>query len=423
MLGKSKMIVFMLLLMVVVSLGAQDDSENRPIVDTNILENRSLEDLIKVVTYRQITEQKDGEYIKGDWDDVKISKRPQIEKMDYTLGVTMYGMQLAYGLLKDDKIVDYVNDFNHYTANYYQYLRWQKNRFGTVYTSRPIFKLWRLNMLDDCGAVGTSVLEAVLRHNCELTPQLKEMIDIIGNYVTKVQPRLPDGTFWRPKFQKVPRIWADDLYMSIPFMVRWSEYTKDDSVLSDAAQQIINFAKYLQDEEDGVWFHGYFVKKKERSLYKWGRANGWVAVATVEVLSVLPKDHPKYPQVLDIFKKQIAGLKKYQDTDGLWHQVLDHPEQSFGTETSCSAQFVYAIARGIRRGWLDKSNTTVVEKAIKGLKLRISEEGGLYKVCKGTGIGENIEYYNNRATPYDDTHGKGLMLFALTEAYYLFGDK
>jgi rhamnogalacturonyl hydrolase YesR len=390
--------------------------------DFEKLENRNLKELIALITYRNIKEQNKADYSKGSWDHVKTSKLPKILKWEYPNGVTFSGMQLAYDILNDDKILLHINGYFDIAANYYEYLRWQKYTFGTVYKTKPLFKLWRLNMLDDCGAMGTALLEAVLRHNCKVTPQLKEMINIIGNYVSNVQYRLPDGTFWRPKFQSVARIWADDLYMGLPFLIRWSEYTKNDSLLADAARQIISFASYLQDDKDGIWFHGYYVKEKRRSPYKWGRANGWVAVAVAEVLSALPENHPLYRQVMKIYINQIKGLKKYQSDDGLWHQIIDHPELSFGTETSCSSQFTFAIARGIRRGWLNESYKSMVEKAVKGLKQRISVEGGLYKVCKGTGISDDIEYYNNRATPYDDSHGIGLMLFALTEVYHLSGN-
>ncbi len=415
--------IVMVLLFSIIAYGCNvKENVSSKVASEEKLKNRSTKELIKLITYRQIKEQKNGEYKKGNWQTVKNSKRPKLQRWDYTLGVTMYGMELAYDILKDDKIINYIDDFNNISANQYKYLRWQKNEFGTVYRNKILFKLWRLNMLDDCGAIGAGILESVLRHNCEVTHELNELLNIIGNYVVNIQPRLPDGTFWRPKFEKVPRIWADDLYMGLPFLVRWSEYKKDKKILTDAAQQIISFASYLKDEKDGIWFHGYYVEKKERSLYKWGRANGWVAVAMAEVLSVLPKEHPKYAEVLKIYKAQIAGLKKYQSADGLWNQVLDHPELSFGTETSCSAQFTYAIARGLRKGWLDKSYEKVVKQSLEGLKQRISEEGGLYKVCEGTGIGKNIDYYNNRATPYDDTHGTGLMLLALTEMYHLLGE-
>ena len=427
MLSKNKVLFLSILFGILLSVNGQTtntkDYTDYSKVNKEVLQNRSIKDLIKLITYRQIKNQHDGEYKKGDWKSVKTSKPLKLQRWDYTLGVTMYGMQLAYDILKDDKIINYINDFNHISANQYEYLRWQKYKFGTTYKNKALFKLCRLNMLDDCGAIGAGILESVLRHNCEVTPQLEEMLDIIGNYIVNVQHRLPDGTFWRPKFEKNPRIWADDLYMGLPFLVRWSEYTNDEKVLTDAAQQIINFASYLQDKKDGIWFHGYYVKRKERSLYKWGRANGWVAVAMAEVLSVLPESHPKYKEVLKIYKEQVVGLKKYQSKDGLWNQVIDHPELAFGTETSCSAQFTFAIARGIRKGWLDNSYINIVEKAVAGLKERISEEGGLYKVCEGTGIGENIEYYDKRTMPYDDSHGTGLMLLAITEVYHLLGDK
>jgi rhamnogalacturonyl hydrolase YesR len=211
--------------------------------------------------------------------------------------------------------------------------------------------------------------------------------------------------------------------MSLPFLVRWSEYKNDPSALDDAALQIINYAAYLQDK-DGVWFHAYFNDKKEHSCCKWGRANGWVAVAIAEVLSILPKDHPKYKEILNICKKQIDGLIKLQSGSGLWHQVLDHPELSWGTETSCSAQFTYAIARGINKGWLNTSYISVVKKSLHALTdtSRISVAGDILKVSASTSIGLDLNYYNTRKIEIDDQkdrHGSGSMLLALSEMYWL----
>jgi rhamnogalacturonyl hydrolase YesR len=189
--------------------------------------------------------------------------------------------------------------------------------------------------------------------------------------------------------------------------------------LDDAARQIINFASYLQDA-DGVWLHAYFTDKKTRSCCKWGRANGWVAVAVAEVLSVLPSSHPQRNAVFNIYKKHIDGLIKHQSASGLWNQVIDHPELTWGTETSCSAQFTYAIARGINKGWLDRSYIPIVKKAFDGLAKQITSNGSINKVCMSTSIGDNLEYYNTRSFKDDDYHGNGLMLLALTEVYRLF---
>jgi unsaturated rhamnogalacturonyl hydrolase len=394
-------------------------SQDKTVSKSNeAIRERSVLQLMTLIATHQIQENelKDGEYPKGDWDAVKKATLPKTMYWSYPTGVTLLAMQRVYDITGDDKIMKFVNDNNRISADWYAYLRWQKMKFGTFYKHADFEKLWRLDMLDDCGAMGAAILESELRHGTVFTENLDQLTEIIGNFVTKVQFRLKDGTFWRPNSPDGLTIWADDLYMSLPFLIRWAEYKKDASVLDDAAQQIINYASYLQDA-DGVWFHGYFVDKKNPTCCKWGRANGWVAVAIAEVLSVLPKDHPKYNKVVEICKKQIEGLRRYQSPSGLWHQVIDHPELTWGTETSSSAQFAYALARGINRGWLDTSYVTLLRKAIKGLKQRINEVGGIDRVSRSTSIGLDLEYYNTRPTQDDDHHGNGLMLLALAEIH------
>jgi unsaturated rhamnogalacturonyl hydrolase len=396
---------------------SQDKSVPTPTVPT---QDRSVLELMNLISNHQIQENelREGEYPRGDWDAVKRAKLPKTLYWSYPTGVTLLAMQRVFDITGDERIMKFVSDNNRISADWYEYLRWQKMTFGTFYKHADFEKLWRLDMLDDCGAMGAAILESKLRHGLPFTDHLNQLTEIIGNYVTNVQFRLKDGTFWRPNSPDGLTIWADDLYMSLPFLIRWAEYKKNPSDLDDAAQQIINYASYLQDT-DGVWFHGYFVDKKRPTCCKWGRANGWVAVAIAEVLSVLPKDHPKYSKVQEICKKQIDGLCKYQSASGLWHQVIDHPELTWGTETSCSAQFAYALARGINKGWLDASYAPAVEKALKGLKPQINDVGGINKVSRSTSIGLDLEYYNTRPTRDDDHHGNGLMLLALAEIYAL----
>jgi unsaturated rhamnogalacturonyl hydrolase len=400
-------------------------SQEKPISENNgINQSRSPLDLINLITNHQIKENEliEGEYLKGNWETVKQSKLPKAMYWSYPTGVTLLAMQRAYDITKNENILKFVENDIRISADQYAYMRWQKLKFGTLYDDAGFEKLWRLDMLDDCGAMGAAIVEMNLRHKIEFTPQVNELVEIIGNYITNVQFRLKEGTFWRPNSPDGLTIWADDLYMSLPFLIRWSEYKKDPASMNDAALQIINYASYLQDE-NGVWFHAYLVDMKTHNCCKWGRANGWVAVAIAEVLSVLPKDNPQYAKVLDICKKQIDGLIKYQSESGLWHQVIDHPELTWGTETSCSAQFTYAIARGINKGWLDKSYKSIVEKSFKGLEKQINQIGGINKVSRSTSIGADLDYYNTRPTRDDDHHGNGLMLLALTELYNLQNNK
>lgn len=394
-------------------------------------QQRSIPDLITLITNHQFPNNplKEGNYVKGSWQQVKNATIPKTMYWSYPVGVVLLGMQRGYNITHDKNVLKYISDNNRISADAFSWLSWQFSTFGKINKDADLEKLLRFKtkgagMLDDYGAMGAAILETKLRYHVKFTSNLSHLIDTIGYLVTVKQDRLPDRTFWRPDSPDGPTIWSDDLYMSLPFLIRWSEYKNDPSSLDDAALQIINYASYLQDE-DGVWFHAYFNgDKKEHTCCKWGRANGWVAVAIAEVLSVLPRDHPKYNKVLEICKKQIDGLIKYQSSSGLWYQVLDHPEITWGTETSCSAQFTYAIARGINKGWLDKSYIPIVKKSLNALTdtSRISATGDILKVSASTSIGADLDYYNSRPIEIDDQkdrHGSGSMLLALTEMYVL----
>ena len=68
-------------------------------------------------------------------------------------------------------------------------------------------------------------------------------------------------------------------------------------------------------------------------------------MAMAELLDVLPEDHPARPKILALFKDHATGLIANQGHAGLWHQLLDRRESY--EETSASAMYVFAIARGI----------------------------------------------------------------------------
>src|SRR5262249_4553789 len=145
----------------------------------------------------------------------------------------------------------------------------------------------------------------------------------IADYISNRQPRSPEGIFWRAVWDDT--IWADDLYKGCAFLSRWYEFTGDAKYLDDAAKQIVLMSKLLRDK-DGLWYHGYFHDDHRSNGAKWGRANGWAMVATVEVLSAMPTNHPARPELLNILHRHIEAVEKVQAPSGMWHQLLDRPE-------------------------------------------------------------------------------------------------
>ncbi len=382
-------------------------------ISTDVYANRSIKDALSIVAYRQLKELTDGDYIHASWEQVLDSKPPSGILWRYPQGVTLYGLLYANEkIFHDPKILEYVTKHNDIAARQFEYLTWQIMMYGKYTNDASMADLIKLFMLDHCGSITNQILESILRHSVEPTPPLRAVIDRVAEYIAHRQNRLPNGVFWRPEAKEGTTLWIDDLYMGCPFLVRWYQYTGDRIFLEDAVHQIIRFASYTQDD-DGLWYHGYFFKENEPAPYKWSRANGWAMVATVEVLSAMPMDHPDRDKLISILKKHIDGLIPLQAESGRWRQILDHHE--LWEETSSTAMFTYGIARAVNRGWIEKDYLRIAIKAFEGINSRITADGAITGTSEGTGLRRELDYYVTRKRPLDDNHGIGPVLLALTE--------
>ena len=153
------------------------------------------------------------------------------------------------------------------------------------------------------------MLEGALRHANAPTIEQVQMAMVTANYISSGQPR--DQRHHSTGRNGARTIWADDLYMSCPFLIRWYQYTGNTNFLDDAANQVIGMAGYLQDT-NGLWYHGYYCTNHYVNGIKWGRANGWAMVTTAEVLSVMPTNHPARATLLNILRRHIAGVEAVQ---------------------------------------------------------------------------------------------------------------
>jgi rhamnogalacturonyl hydrolase YesR len=208
-------------------------------------------------------------------------------------------------------------------------------------------------------------------------------------------------------------VWADDLFMSAPYLMRMGVVTGDKQYFDDAAQQVVNFNKYLVETRTGLYRHGWYDAEKRQSPVAWGRANGWVIWATSEILELLPTSHPLRDKIVNIYRDHLKAVVTFQAPSGLWHQVLDRPD-SF-EETSCTAMFMIGIVRGIRLGILDASYVPHVKKAWSGLQTRISEDGIVKDICRGTEMSDDLGYYFKRERFDNDPRGLGAVITACTE--------
>jgi len=199
------------------------------------------------------------------------------------------------------------------------------------------------------------------------------------------------------------RFWIDDMFMITAVEVQTFRATGDRKYLDRAALEMTAYLDKLQ-QPNGLFYHAPDVP------FYWGRGNGWVAAGMAEMLRSLPKDHPKREAVLAGYRKMMATLLKFQGPDGMWKQLIDHPEA--WSETSSTGMFAFAMITGVKNGWLDaKTYAPAARRAWLALTGYINADGDIGNVCEGTNKLNDLQYYLDRKRNTGDLHGQAPILW------------
>jgi unsaturated rhamnogalacturonyl hydrolase len=103
-----------------------------------------------------------------------------------------------------------------------------------------------------------------------------------------------------------------------------------------------------------------------------------------------------------------------QAEDGMWRQLVDHPES--WKETSGTAMFGFAMARGVRLGILkDPAYARGYKRAWTALAGYVQPDGQIGDVCVGTNKADNAAYYLDRPRATGDLHGQAALLWFAAE--------
>lgn len=199
------------------------------------------------------------------------------------------------------------------------------------------------------------------------------------------------------------RYWVDDLFMITAVQVQAYRATGNATYLDRAALTMCSYLERLQ-QPSGLFFHAPDAR------FYWSRGNGWVAAGMTELLRALPPQHPRRAAILRGYRRMMAALLPYQRADGLWPQVLDHPEA--WSESSGTGMFAYAMVTGVKQGWLDAATYgPAARRAWLGLVQHLDAEANVDAVCQGTNKGFDLPYYLARKRINGDLHGQAPILW------------
>jgi rhamnogalacturonyl hydrolase YesR len=200
---------------------------------------------------------------------------------------------------------------------------------------------------------------------------------------------------------------TEDMCMNGMLLGSAYQQTQDQRYL-DMQTSFLRHAHIQQD--NGLFWHC------RSAPYYWGRGNGFAAMGYSETLSYLPETHPDRDVLLTMHRQHLDALQQCQHLSGMYPQVLDVPGSY--QEFTVTCMIGYALAQGLRRGWLDRSYQATMELAWQGVVERIDEHAGVVDACTNTGVQENLRAYLDRPAIFgrDDRSGAMALWFALEMA-------
>lgn len=276
-------------------------------------------------------------------------------------------------------------------------------------------------------------------------PRYKTVMETLYTQI-KEQPRTPEGGMWHKTIYP-NQMWLDGQYMSLPFYLEYAKRYCSKAEYDEAYQFCLNQIKLVTDHtlcpDCNLYHHacdfskqmGWADKQTGRSAHVWGRAEGWMMMAMVDMLAI--RYDNKVPEGTDDLLVKIVSeltdkILAIQDPrTHTWQQVLDCTGREGNyQEMTCTSMFAYTMLKGSRinsyqggkhsnaeykqlgKDVIDGIFANFVSKDDKGLL-------SLNNCCSVAGLSDkrdgSYEYYLSEKVIDNDPKGIGPLFMALKE--------
>jgi rhamnogalacturonyl hydrolase YesR len=203
---------------------------------------------------------------------------------------------------------------------------------------------------------------------------------------------------------------VDDVYAVSGFFARMSLIEQNEAYMELALDQVDLFWEPL-------WVPYWRLLAQQRdpelgytSDIFWNRGCGWFALALVDLLRIVPEEHPRREALLERYRKLMYGLVRWQGSSGLWHHLVDRGDSP--VETAGSAMIVYALATGINEGWLDRTFRDAAYAGWDGIRERIDDDLRVHGTAEGVHMNVSPAYHYQVEQVVDDPRAFGPVLLA-----------
>lgn len=150
--------------------------------------------------------------------------------------------------------------------------------------------------------------------------------------------------------------WSDALFMAPPVWLKLATATGERAYWEFMDREWWATVDALFSQKEGLFFRDatYLDRREQngRPVF-WSRGNAWVLAALALMLEEIPREAPSRPRYERLFQGLAARVAALQPEDGMWRSSLLDPAANPLPESSSTALFCYAFARGVRLGLLN----------------------------------------------------------------------
>lgn len=246
------------------------------------------------------------------------------------------------------------------------------------------------------------------------------------------QPRLSTGNFWHKTIYPF-QIWLDGIYMAMPFMAVYAEFSGKYGLWDDIYNQLENIHRLMRDDMTGLYFHGYDEKRIQCWADKitglssefWLRSIGWFCAGLADLCGDVPENNRLYELSAEMLSGLLKSLSEYAVSDGMLYQLPVKPDVTGNyPETSGTLLFAYSAVKSAGMGISDK---TIFEAGIKAFDtvtekyIEYQDIPVLNNICLMAGLGGSEhrdgteKYYLSEKIVSNDAKGIAPYLMAYAE--------
>jgi unsaturated rhamnogalacturonyl hydrolase len=249
------------------------------------------------------------------------------------------------------------------------------------------------------------------------------------------QPRNTLGGFWTAQGDP-NQMTLDNIDEAEPFYAEYARTFHHPEAFADITKQFVLIQDHARDRKTGLLRQAWDASKQAPWANKqtgdshenWARGMGWYMVALVDTIPFYSEAAPGRKRLVEILNQDAAAVARYQDANtGLWYEVMDKggAKGNF-LESSASCTFVYALAKGVRSGYLPERYRAVAERGFKGILTHFVTTGkdgdvSLSGTVEPTDLGGDplhngsYAFYTGQKTVNNSPMGMGAFILASTE--------